>query len=214
MRILTQRQARELDMRINKRIGLSTLVMMENAGIRVAEFIKKIVKDNKKKIAVFCGKGNNAGDGLVASRQLISLGFKVDIYLLSLPRYLSKEAKVNYDILRRLNIKPRLILKSSSLNSIDFSLYAVIVDAIFGIGLKGELKGIYKEVIEKINKASAKVVSIDIPSGLDADRGLPLGCAIKADYTITLMALKKGLLVNQGPIFSGKVFVEHIGCKI
>ncbi|MCX7661504.1 MAG: bifunctional ADP-dependent NAD(P)H-hydrate dehydratase/NAD(P)H-hydrate epimerase, partial [Candidatus Omnitrophica bacterium] len=73
---------------------------------------------------------------------------------------------------------------------------------------------IYREVIEKINTSSAKIVSIDIPSGLDADKGVPLGVAVKADYTITLMAPKRGLLINQGPDFAGRVSVEHIGCKI
>ncbi|MCM8791794.1 MAG: NAD(P)H-hydrate epimerase [Candidatus Omnitrophica bacterium] len=214
-KVLTLRQAKQIDLFINKKIGLPTLVMMENAGIRVAEFVKKILKNNKeKKIVIFCGKGNNAGDGLVCARQLISEEFKVDIFLLSLPGELSQQAKINYNILKKLNIKIKIITSGSYLDSIDLSSYTVIVDAIFGIGLKRKIEGVYREVIEKINSSSATVVSIDIPSGLDGNRGLPLDVAIKADYTLTFIAMKKGLLINQGPKFSGKILVEHIGVRI
>ena len=88
----------------------------------------------------------------------------------------------------------------------------MLIDAIFGIGLKGEVKGILKSAIEKINLSkSSTIVSVDIPSGLDANRGNLHGLAVKADYTVSLIAAKQGLLINQGPKFAGKVIIRHIG---
>lgn len=215
IKILTKKKAKQLDLYLSQKLNIPTLVLMENAGIRVAEFVKYLLKDKKdKRIVVFCGKGNNAGDGLVTSRQLICDGFKVDTYLLSDYRDLSYETALNLNILRNISSRIKLIKNSIMLKKIRFSQYAVLIDAIFGIGLSGEVKGIYKEVIEKINSLEIPIVSIDIPSGLDADRGVPLGVAVRADYTITLMAPKRGLLVNQGPYFAGKILVKHIGFKI
>ena len=213
MRMLTKRKAKEIDLKATRQWGISSLIMMENAGIRIADFCLKLLKKKKnKRVAVFCGKGNNCGDGLVVSRQLISSGINVDTYLLSSAASLSLPAKKNWKILSKITKKIYHIKTKAQLEKIDINAYGLLIDAIFGIGLRGTVEGIFKEVIQKINYSRAStVVCIDIPSGLEADRGCSLGCAVKADYTVSLIAAKRGLLVNQGKDLCGKIVIRHIG---
>ena len=220
MRIITVKQAKDIDFQANQRLGISTLVMMENAGIRIADCVleilkqkrkKKKTKKSKKSIAVFCGKGNNAGDGLVVSRQLLCEGMDVDTFLFSPGDSLSPIARRNLDILRKMTKKIWLVETESDLERINFNFYTLLIDAIFGIGLKGKVEGIFRAAIQRMNCSRKIIVSIDIPSGLDANKGYPLGIAIKANYTVSLIAPKRGLLINQGPKFSGKLIVRHIG---
>lgn len=213
MKIMTRQQAKEIDLKATRRLGISALMMMENAGIRIAEFCLKLLKHKQhKKVAVFCGKGNNCGDGLVISRQLICAAIDVDTYLLCSPDYLSPAAKKNYRILSRITRKIYLIEKKDALDQINFDSYDLLIDAIFGIGLKGKVRGIFKETIQRINQAkAAKIVSVDVPSGLDADSGYVLGAAIQADYTVSLIGAKKGLLLNQGKRACGKLVIRQIG---
>ncbi|MGD9014466.1 MAG: NAD(P)H-hydrate epimerase [Candidatus Omnitrophota bacterium] len=212
MTTITPRQAKRIDLKAAQQLGISTLVMMENAGIRIADFVLEIFKKKSNKdIAVFCGKGNNAGDGLVVSRQLLCQGIDVDTFLIKAGGSLSPVAGENLKILKRLTKKIRQIKTKKDLEAINLSSYSILIDAIFGIGLKGRVEGIIKEVIQRMNSSKRTIVSIDIPSGLDANRGSVLGIAIKANYTLTLIAPKRGLLINQGPRFTGKLIVKHIG---
>lgn len=212
VQIVTVKQAKAIDLKATQRLGISTLVMMENAGIRIADFVLEILeKGPKKSIAVFCGKGNNAGDGLVVSRQLLCAGIDVNTFLLT-PNYsLSPVARKNLEILKKITKKIRQIRTETDLEKINLSSYYLLIDAIFGIGLKGKVDGIFKAAIQRMNSSKKIIVSIDIPSGLDANNGRVLGTAIRADYTLSLIAPKKGLLINQGPQFSGKLIVRRIG---
>lgn len=212
MKAITTRQAKSIDLSATQRLGISTLVMMENAGIRIADFVLKFLEKKKnKRVAVFCGKGNNAGDGLVVSRQLLCEGVNVDTFLFAAERTLSPVAMINLEILKKLTKRISLIGTESDLKKIKFSSYVLLIDAIFGIGLKGKVGGIFKAAIQKMNSSRRVIVSIDIPSGLDANKGCVLGVAAKADYTISLIAAKKGLLINQGRKFSGRIITRHIG---
>jgi hydroxyethylthiazole kinase-like uncharacterized protein yjeF len=212
IKTITTEQAKEIDSEANQELGISTLVMMENAGIRIADFVLEILKKKpNKSTAVFCGKGNNAGDGLVVSRQLLCNGVNVDTFLLSPEYSLSLAARKNLNILKRLTKNIRQIKTERDLQRIDFSSYGLLIDAIFGIGLKGKVEGMFKAAIQRMNSSKRIIVSVDIPSGLDANKGCALGIAIKADYTLSLIAPKRGLLINQGPKFSGRLITRHIG---
>jgi NAD(P)H-hydrate epimerase len=212
MKTITSHRARLIDRRATEELGISALVMMENAGIRVADFILQILKKKRNlKVAIFCGKGNNAGDGLVVSRQLLSKGIRVDTFLLASGEDLPVQARANLNILSRMSKNIFRIKNDKDLGRIKFSDYALLVDAIFGIGLKGKVRGIFSKAVQKINSARRPTVSIDIPSGLGADSGYPHGVAIKAHYTITFIAPKRGLCIHQGPRFSGRVITEQIG---
>ncbi len=212
IKTITTEQAKEIDSRAAQELDISTLVMMENAGIRIAGFALAILKKKpNRNIAVFCGKGNNAGDGLVISRQLLCEGVNVDTFLLAPEYSLSPAARKNLNILKKLTPNIRRIRTERDLQRINFSFYGLLIDAIFGIGLKGRVGGMFKSVIQRMNSSKRTIVSVDIPSGLDANTGCALGIAVKADYTLSLIAPKKGLLINQGPKFSGRLITRHIG---
>lgn len=207
MKTINIKKARSLDEKATKDIGISTLVLMENAGRSVAE---EIIKLNKEKVAIFCGKGNNGGDGFVCARHLLCRGVKPELFLLGKVEEVKNEAKINLDIL--LNLKQKILeVNERNLRKVKFKNYDLIVDAIFGIGLKGEITGVYKEVIDLINSSGAYIVSIDIPSGLDADIGEIIGSCIKANRTITFLAVKKGMLIKEGPKYCGKIIVKDLG---
>jgi NAD(P)H-hydrate epimerase len=213
--VLTAQQAAEVDKFAKERLGIQTLVLMENAGRAVAEAVLDLVgKDSGGRIAVFCGRGNNAGDGFVAARYLIVRDRDVDVYLLAPQGQIRNEAETNLSILKKITYRIFEIKDSAALESINFKDYSIIIDALLGIGLKGEVEGLFKEVISKINKSGVRTIAVDIPSGLDATTGRIHGVAIRADTTVTFMAKKKGLLIEQGPEYCDKVIVEDLGIPI
>ncbi len=215
MKAITVNQAKDIDLKAQEALGVSTLVLMENAAIAAAEFIYCLLKGKSlKRVAIFCGKGNNAGDGLVLSRQLICRGIKVDTFLLTPSSRLSLAARKNLKILNKITSRIKRIRNASDLKEIKFRNYGLVVDAIFGIGLSGQVTGLFKIAIEAINASGRVIVAVDTPSGLDADKGRVLGAAVKANYTVTFVAPKSGMLINQGPKVCGKIVVKHIGFPV
>lgn len=212
MRTITAAQAKLIDKKAKEVYGLSTLVLMENAGRAVAE---EILKLKKRKIAIFCGKGNNGGDGFVCARHLLARGAKPDVYLGGKISEVKREARLNLDILLRLGRKV-FEIDGKSLNWLKDKIcqYDLIVDAIFGVGLKGNIEGIYRDLISLINSSYAYVVSIDIPSGLDANTGQIKGCCVRADSTISLIAKKRGMMRGKGPSYCGKIMVRDLGISL
>jgi hydroxyethylthiazole kinase-like uncharacterized protein yjeF len=211
-RTLTAESAREIDRKAREKFGISTLVLMENAGSAVAREVLKSYKPGMR-LAVFCGKGNNGGDGLVAARHLMSLKIKPDIFLACGYSQVKNEAKINLDILLKLKIKITR-LSGRSLKKIKISKYHLIVDALLGVGVSGELRGIYPALIENINYSGARIISVDIPSGLDATTGKVLGNCVKADKTVTFLAPKRGMAAGCGPKYCGRIIVADLGIPL
>jgi NAD(P)H-hydrate epimerase len=181
----------------------------------VAEEVLKLLKKHPGRVAVFCGTGNNGGDGFCACRHLLFFGVRPDIYLAGSPSKLKGQARVNYDIL--LKLKHRVYENGAFGPGVPgkrLKRYSLIVDALLGIGVKGEVRLVYRELIQEINSSGSFVVSVDIPSGLDADSGKPLGTCVKADETITFISVKKGMLLNPGKRYCGKVRIRGIGVKL
>ena len=176
---------------------------MKNAGKQSFKFITTILK-NKQPIIVLCGPGNNGGDGFVIAKLLKNKGYLTGVYVLSNKR--------NYkgDALRALNDYNGKIRKISSLKIIK---NALIIDALFGIGLRRDIKGKLIKVFNQIKKSNNRVVSIDIPSGISSDTGKIMGSAIKAHYTVTFHKKKLGHCINSGKEFSGKLKIVDIGFK-
>ena len=206
---ITAAQAKCLDAKLLDVYGISTLVLMENAGRQVADAVQAVYT-GRKKIAVACGKGNNGGDGIVAARHLIARGIDPDVFLACRRQELRGEAKINLDILYKLGCKiveaPRV--KPAALN---FLRYGLIVDALLGVGLSGPVRGIYGDIIRSINDSGSYVLAVDIPSGLDASTGAAQGYYVKADATITFAARKAGMLKREGRKACGKVVVADLG---
>jgi hydroxyethylthiazole kinase-like uncharacterized protein yjeF len=209
---ITSRQAKALDLKARKVFGISTLALMENAGACVADEAMRL---GRRKIAVFCGKGNNAGDGFVAVRHLLAKGIKPDIFLIAPAAGVHAEARVNLNILRKLRQRIcQVNEKQIPLVRRTISRYGLIIDALLGVGLSGPVKGVYADVIHLINCSRAYVMAVDVPSGLDATTGRALGCCVQADLTVTFMAKKKGMLKTQGPAACGRIIVKDIGLPL
>lgn len=211
---MTAMQAKEIDRRAREEYGISTLTLMENAGRGVAEAAaaRALVRGRKRRVAVFCGKGNNGGDGLVAARHLLAMGLKPDVFLAGRTDDVRGEARVNLEILLRLGQRV-VSLDERGLLPLKKRIirYGVIVDALLGVGLSGEVRGVVKGLIETINASKAYVISVDIPSGLDATSGKELGVCIRADMTVTFVAKKRGMTARDGRKMCGRIVVRDIG---
>jgi len=192
MKLVTSELMRQIDREAIKVRGIPGEELMENAGRGIAEKILNSVNllSAEWRVAIFCGKGNNGGDGFVVGRYLQKAGHKIEIYYMGQDDKLPHDARLNFD---------RAVENKINLNEIDSvdklpeNLECdVIVDAIFGTGFEGAPRGLSKDIIEYVNRQKALVVSVDLPSGLNADNGQYEGAVVQADYTFTLALPKFG----------------------
>jgi ADP-dependent NAD(P)H-hydrate dehydratase / NAD(P)H-hydrate epimerase len=205
---ITSRDMRALEVNAEY-FGISLLQLMENAGRNVAEEISsRFPKD--KRIVIFCGLGGNGGDGFVAARHLLSMGFsKVAVVLAGKGKDISHEAaQANWGALKSLSesIPIREAPDASDLPKVEVD---VVVDALLGTGTKGKLKAPIVQFVDYINSVKAFKVAVDVPTGIDSDTGEVLGCAVKADVTVTFHRAKKGL--DAAKKYVGKLIVGNIG---
>ena len=186
-------------------LKIPSIVLMENAAI---SFVKHI-DGNEDNFLIICGKGNNGGDGYAIARQLFSKGKNIKIFCIS-NENMSNDCMINYKICKNMGIK--IFYEIEELDKLFFECN-VVIEGIFGTGLNSEIKGIYQEIIQKINTASnnKKVYSIDIPSGINGDTGEIMGISVKADITISFVTYKKGFLNSKIKDYLGKVIIENIG---
>jgi len=209
MKVSTVAQMRNLDKSAMEKFGISDDLLMENAGQAVYFVILNEFGIKNKRFVVFCGIGNNGGDGLVVARKIHSNGGEVKVFLLGDEAKFEGVAKRNFEIVSKLPIE------ISNVESIDSIKSAVlhsdaIVDAIFGTGLAREVGGIYNDVIQLINKSQKPIFSVDIPSGINGDTGEVMGIAVEAAYTITFGLPKIGTMLYPGYDCCGKLYVSHI----
>lgn len=210
MKAITAERMKKIDLAAIKEYKIPSLLLMENAGRSVACAASKMLAKNKK-ITLVCGKGNNAGDGFVCARHLINKNYDVSLFLVVPPSCLRGDAKKNFIILKKMKAKINIItLKKINNFKQELKNSGLIIDAIFGIGLKKSVKGRFKQAIDLVNQSKKRVLAVDLPSGLEANSGKVLGSCIQAKKTVTLAALKTGLLKNRGPEFCGKVIVADI----
>lgn len=219
MAVMTKQQVRAFDLWAMKTVGIPGMVLMENAGRSCAELVKEKLTDAaEQKVCIFCGKGNNGGDGYVAARHLKNSQIDVAVLICAEPDEIKGDARINLDIIKRMDI-PNETLNIGRPDTVDkvrsFTAGAgLVVDAIFGTGLAGPLKPEYKIFIESINSLDCPVLAVDIPSGLDCDSGRPLGAAVKADWTVTFAAVKKGFTSGDAVLdYTGDIFVASIGIE-
>jgi NAD(P)H-hydrate epimerase len=212
LRALSRFEVRSIDERARDEFGLSTLVLMENAGRGAAETIRSRVKSTSR-VLIICGPGNNGGDGGVVARFLDCWGYQVEVVWLAEFDRLSADAKVQYHILEQSKIiqSCQTSIKSSlnRPNCLDGADW--IIDAIFGTGLSRPVEGMFQTWIDWINSANKPVLSLDIPSGLDCDLGVPLGVSIHAKSTATFVSEKLGFLNPQAKDYTGEIQVIEIG---
>ncbi len=216
MKVVTAEEMRQIDQDTIEGIGIPGIVLMETAGSAIVQAIEQHYPTCKR-IGILAGKGNNGGDGIVIARQLAHIGYDVHLFLVSPPESFTGEADINLQIAKNLKLRTEEILtettfgteKGISLNNIGSC--ELLVDAIFGTGLRGEVRDPIATIINTINNLPIPILSVDLPSGLDADTGNPLGTCVQADRTVTIGLPKRGLLVHPGAEFVGKLEVVDIG---
>ncbi len=223
LKVVTAREMQGIDRLTIEEYGIAGTILMERAGLSVAEKINYLFFQNsevkqrttesgqRRTIAVLCGSGNNGGDGLVVARILHNNGHDVRVFITTNPEDLKADASINYKAVVKFGVKIYPIRRFLTHHASCITHHDIIVDAILGTGLSKDVREPLSTVIEKVNKLPSAVVSIDIPSGISSDNGQIMGCAIKADYTVTFGLPKRGHLLYPGAEHTGRLFVEDIG---
>jgi len=207
------KQIQALDRMAMEDYNISSLVLMENAGRLVFSEVVSIIKNPKKaNVCIFCGSGNNAGDGLVVARYLLEAGISSSVFIIGSEKKLKENVCVNLQILKKRN--DHVLFEIDCFNDLAAEHLAkseIVVDAIFGVGLNRDILPPHKGIIQAINESNQRVVSVDIPSGLNGDTGEIFGVCIKAYQTVTFSFAKEGFYCNQGPQYAGMIKIGDIG---
>ncbi|HRJ95489.1 MAG TPA: NAD(P)H-hydrate epimerase, partial [Fimbriimonadaceae bacterium] len=211
MWIATAAECRKLDRTAMDEYGVPPVVLMERAGLAVFEVVQEMLPEGGR-VSVMCGKGNNGGDGLVVARLASEHGYHVECLVAARESELSCEATTQLAIARAQGVQPifyddpRWLLKADCLGCRD-----IIVDALLGIGARGEVQGMILEAIRIINRSGVPVVSVDVPSGIATDTGEDLGESVWATRTVTFGLPKPYLFQGIGLEHSGYWTVADIG---
>lgn len=235
MYLVTAKQMQNIDKRAIESFGIPGQVLMENAGRGAVEiFLKTFPESHSRRVCILAGRGNNGGDAFVMARYLMEKGVETNTFLLSSREKVTGDAMANLILLEKLAVeiskdlnsaKEHIFSKESLKNAIieipdmkTFKKYRstivnhqLFIDGILGTGLNSEVRGFFKEVIETVNSLSKPVFSIDIPSGLNADSGQPMGSCIRAKATATFGFAKTGHMLYPGREFTGTLEVVDIG---
>lgn len=213
MRVLNSNEMREVENAAINKLGIPSICLMENAGREVAVITRQHLKENNDKVVIIAGKGNNGGDGYVAARYLFNWGIDVKVFLTVSSALITGDARRNLDIILNMGIYAAEISQREHLKFLEKSIKDsnVIIDAIYGIGLSGEVTGIAKEIIDMINQSNKFVISVDVPSGLNASTGHVEGCAVMADKTVAIQFIKPGLIVFPGIDYTGELVIADAG---
>ncbi len=214
-RSLTRAQLRALDRRTIEEFGLPGIVLMENAGRGAAEVLLRL--GARGPVVICCGKGNNGGDGFVSARHLANHQLAVRVLLFCRPDELTGDAALNQRVVAKMGL-PLTVHAGDILDlpavQHDLANAEWIVDALFGTGLSGPVRPPLDRVIEAITASPARVLAVDIPSGLDCDTGKPLGATVRAEHTVTFAARKVGFAGPDARPWLGQVHLVDIGAPL
>ena len=208
--LLNERQARKVDDVTISKIGIPSMVLMERAALSVASAVEKYLRKTyasadkamkRARIIAVCGSGNNGAVAVAAARILHERGYAADIFVMR--KTGSDEFNAQLGIAKASGVK--------IFNKVRLTEYNIIIDGLFGIGISRNIEGRYEQVVTQINASDAWVLSVDIPSGINASDGRVMGTAVKANKTVTFGCVKIGSVLYPGAEYSGKVKVEDIG---
>lgn len=214
MFVVTAEEMRQLDRRTIEGIGIPGPVLMENAGRgAICAMRHRFPNLESQRIAVICGRGNNGGDGFVIARYLLEMGAEADVYLAATREKVTGDARIPLEALQRLGVPIREVDGEQGRvpPPIPWDSYGLIVDALLGTGIRSEVKGLFRELITAMNGSKVPVAAVDIPSGLSADTGRPLGVAVEATVTVTFGLPKLGQFLYPGRRLCGELWVVDIG---
>lgn len=196
---------READRRCIEELGIPGAVLMHNAGAAV------LAEIDSGPVGIVCGKGNNGGDGYVVARLALLAGYTPLVVLIADPESITGDAKVYLDAYTRLGGELQAVQSEDEAQRAmaGLSEYAVIVDALLGTGISGEVRGAARAAIDAW--PDVRTIAVDLPSGLNADTGEPCGCAVRAAVTVTFQFAKQGLLEPAAQPYVGRLVVADIG---
>lgn len=206
--IVTADEMRKCDQNTTEFLKIPAMVLMERAALSVLRHIREHFAHKEPgdvSALIFCGVGNNGGDGLALARLMADAGYSVEVCILGDKTRSSVGWKNQYDILQHYNIKIGTNLPEGE--------YTILIDALLGVGISRDIGGVFEEAIGWFNSHQGYKLAIDIPSGIHTDTGGILHCAIKADTTITFGFLKRGLILAPGCVHAGRVICEDIGIR-
>lgn len=208
---LSRDQVRDVDRRAVEEFQMPSIILMENAGRGAADVLESAGIDGP--VLVCAGKGNNAGDGFVIGRHLENRGYDVSVLLFCDPESLKGDAEINHRILQAAGTPQEVWGDEFDVSRLNQRLAGAnwIVDALLGTGIKGELREPFKTIIATVNQSHAKVLAVDLPSGMDCDTGKPLGECVQADVTVSFVARKLGFDAPEAQNLTGEVHVVDIG---
>ena len=220
MRVVNAEQMRQIEEKAIHHYGIPSMLLMENAAWAVVEEIRRwFLKGDKgeadlsgRKAVILVGKGNNGGDGLAVARHLVLQGMDVTVFLFAGLKDLKGDAALNLRLFQGTSGKCFVIKGENQhrLTRLALAQADVVVDALFGIGMRGALPSLVEEYVDEVNRAAGFVISIDIPSGVEANTGKVYHTAIHAQTTVTFGLPKWGLFLGEGPDYSGRVVVDPI----
>lgn len=210
--MLTREQTRAFDHRAITDLGIPSLVLMENAGRGTVDVLQTL--GVRGPVAVCCGKGNNGGDGLVIARHLANRAIPVQALLFAPAEQLSPDAAAQWRIVQRLQLPTQVWAGDEAQLRGVLASAEWIVDALFGTGLHGPMRAPFDRIAALINASGRRVLAVDLPSGLDADTGLPMGIAVRAEHTVTFVAPKIGFRQPAAAEWLGQVHVADIGVTL
>jgi NAD(P)H-hydrate epimerase len=217
---LSRAEAREFDRRAIEEFAMPGVLLMENAGRGAAELLMRL-NPERKPVVILCGPGNNGGDGFVIARHLDAAGWPVTCLAIT-DRPPTGDAGVNFQIATRANLLflqfppgDGLVRDPVGTRALELAFSdgpaTWVVDALFGTGLARPLAEPYASIIQEIEESKCPVLALDIPSGLDADTGEPLGPTVRATHTATFVAPKRGFLNPRSKHWTGAIHVIDIG---
>ena len=214
----TAAEMRELDRRTVDEFGIPTLVLMENAGLRAADEAIRMLPSRSaagKNVVLLCGRGNNGGDGFVVARHLHNQGANPQVFLageIETVLLESDAAGQNLEMVLNMGLPIKEVLDLEAAQQVLPALSSadLVVDALLGTGLSGEVREPARSLIRLANESKRPVLAIDIPSGLCSDTGRILGAAVKAAKTVTFALPKKGFFIGDGPDCCGEIVVADI----
>jgi NAD(P)H-hydrate epimerase len=212
MKIVTAEEMRIIDEYAINELKIPSLVLMENAGRGAAKVAYEVTKDSiLKKTAIFCGKGNNGGDGFVIARHLANWGFDVTVFLCCDEKDIKGDPLIYYKIIKEIGVKIEYVTDDTmSFMEEIIKGSTLLIDSLLGTGIKGKPVGLIEKVIKAINNTMMPVLAVDIPSGLNGTTGEIAGECVAANWTVTFGYIKRGMLTELGESFCGDVTVEDI----
>lgn len=202
--LFTAKQAKQLDEHAIQKVGFPGAVLMEKAATVLSSVISQSIR-KEEGILFVCGCGNNGGDAVAAARILKQQGYHTAIVLVG------ETSRMSEDLFLQLRLAAACDVEAVTAAEVDSAEYPILVDGLFGVGLNRPIEGVYRAMIEQMNRTKKRIFAIDIPSGIQGDTGMVLGTAVKAEITVTFGVNKLGLVLYPGCQYAGNVVIGDIG---